>query len=224
MEAMRAMAGGAFPLRRVRRADARLLRIERWGVGLLVAVLHLLLAASVQRLLFGRTPSSDEQAMQLVYVDWLPPLPEPKPEPKAVPPASDSATVAPVEESHRVLERAAPTRSAPANAPLELSMPADDGWDAMAARRSAQARDARAFDRRNPVTRPPPERFPMVDRSPAALVRRIAMGLFWPPGYSDDPCAGVNEAIEAFSRQAASERHRRMLTDAVLQRNRYCPP
>ena len=32
------------------------------------------------------------------------------------------------------------------------------------------------------------------------------MGLFWPLGYSDDPCAGVNEAIEAFSRQAASER------------------
>jgi len=222
MEAMRAMPGGAFPLRRVRRADARLLRIERWGVGLLVAVLHLLLAASVQRLLFGRTPSSDEPAMQLVYVDWLPPLPEPKPE--AVPPASYPATIARVEESHRVLERAAPARSAPADAPLELSMPADDGWDATAAQHSAQARDAHAFDRRNPVTRPPPERFPMVDRSPAALVRRIAMGLFWPPGYSDDPCAGVNEAIEAFSRQPTSERHRRMLADAVLQRNRYCPP
>jgi hypothetical protein len=226
MEAVRAMAGGAFPLRRVRRADARLLRIERWGVGLLVAVLHLLLVASVQRLLFGRTPSSDEQAMQLVYVDWPPPLPKPKreSEPEAVPPASDSATAARVEESHRVLVSATPAQSAPADAPLELSMPADDAWDATAAQRSAQARDAHAFDRRNPVTRPPPERFPMVDRSPAALVRRIAMGLFWPPGYSDDPCAGVNEAIEAFSRQAASERHRRMLTDAVLQRNRYCPP
>lgn len=224
MEAVGAMPGGAFPLRRVRRADARPLRIERWGVGLLVAVLHLLLAASVQRLLFGRTPFSDEQAMQLVYVDWLPPLPEPKPEPKAAPPASDPATVARVEESHRLLESAAPAPAAPADAPLALSMPADDGWDVATARRSAQVRDAHAFDRRNPVTPPPPERFPMVDRSPAALVRRIAMGLFWPPGYSDDPCAGVNEAIKAFSRQPASEGHRRLLADAVLQRNRYCPP
>ena len=64
----------------------------------------------------------------------------------------------------------------------------------------------------------------MIDRSPAAIVRMISMGLFWPPGYSDAPCAGLNEAIDVFSRQATSERDRRLLADAVLQRSRYCPP
>ena len=94
------------------------------------------------------------------------------------------------------------------------------GLDGQAAKASA----ARTFGRRNPVPPPPTERFRMIDRSPAAIVRMISMGLFWPPGYSDDPCAGVNEAIDVFSRQATNERDRRLLADAVLQRSRYCPP
>lgn len=64
----------------------------------------------------------------------------------------------------------------------------------------------------------------MHNYSPADIVRMVSMGLFWPPGYSDDPCAGVSKAIDAFSRRATNERDRRMLADAVLHRSRYCPP
>lgn len=225
MEAVGAMAGGAFPLRRVRRADARPLRIERWGVGLLVAVLHLLLAASVQRLLLGHPAlAGSEPAMQLVYVSWLQRAQVPSRTPAARAPEPVVADAARTEGKRSVEASAVAERAATADAPLNLSLAADDRWTANDARRDTQTAAARAFYRRNPLPPPPPERFRMIDRSPAAIVRMISMGLFWPPGYSDDPCAGVNEAIEVFSRQATSERHRRMLADAVLQRNRYCPP
>lgn len=225
MEAVRAMAGGAFPLRHVRRADARLLRIERWGVGLLVVVLHLLLVAWVQRLLFGHpAPAAIEPAMQLVYVSWLPRVQVPSGTPAAGAPKPVVADAARTERKHPVEASAVAERAATADAPLNLSLAADDRWTANDAQRDTQAAAIRAFHRRNPVPRPPPERFRMHSRSPADIVRMVSMGLFWPPGYSDDPCAGVNEAIEVFSRQPTSERHSRMLADAVLQRNRYCPP
>lgn len=225
MEAMRAMPGGAFPLRHVRRADARLLRIERWGVGLLVAVLHLLLAAWVQRLLFGHpAPAGIEPAMQLVYVSWLPRAQAPSRTPVARASEPEVAGAARTEGKRPVENSAVAERAATADAPLNLSLAADDRWTANDAQRDTQAAATRAFHRRNPVTPPPPERFRWRSHSPADIVRMVSMGLFWPPGYSDDPCAGVSEAIESFSRQAANERHRRMLADAVLQRNRYCPP
>lgn len=225
MEAVRAMAGGTFPLRHGAADAARQRRSERWGVGLLVAVLHLLLAAWVQRLLFGHPASAGiEPAMQLVYVSWLPRAQAPSHTPvvrASKPVVADAARrerKRPAEVS-AVVERAATT-----GAPLDLSLVADDRWPENDAQRGAQAAATRAFQRHNPVSRPPPERFRMHSRSPADIVRMVSMGLFWPPGYSDDPCAGVNEAIDVFSRQPASERHSRMLADAVRQRDRYCPP
>lgn len=225
MDAVRAMPAGAFPLRRARRAEAPPPRIEQWGAGLLVAALHLLLGAGMQRLLSGHPMlAGNEPAMQLVYVSWLPRMQAPSRTPVARASERVVAEAARTERKRPVEASSVAERAAAEDAPLNLSLAADDGWTANDALRDTQTATARAFYRRNPVTPPPPERFPMGDRSPAALVRRIAMGLFWPPGYSDDPCAGVNEAIEAFSRQPASEGHRRLLADAVLQRNRYCPP
>lgn len=204
------------------RVDARLPRIERWSVGLLIAALHVLLAVSLQRLLFGRASLAGlEPAMQLVYVNWLPRAQEAPSMPASVPMAVVRERA---QRPHPAAEAPAADQSAPTDAPLKLSLAADDRWTTEIDRHAAQASAAQTFRRRNPVPPPPPERFRMIDRSPAAIVRMISMGLFWPPGYSDDPCAGVNEAIDVFSQRATNERDRRMLADAVLHRSRYCPP
>lgn len=223
-----AAAGGAFWPRWTHRndaLDARLQHIGRCAIALLIVALHVLLAIPLQRLLFGRPPSGErEQAMQLVYVSWLPRAQGP---PAAPAKATARSTVDAGRRAGRPVAAAASAAAestAPAAAPLALSRAADDRWTLDAGPRPAQASSAQVFRRRNPVPRPPPERFPMVDRSPAAVVRRIAMDLFWPAGYSDDPCAGLNEAIDAFSQRATNERDRRLLADALLQRSRYCPP
>lgn len=208
------------------RFDARLPRIERWCVGLLIICLHALLVIALQRLLFGHAPLAGlEPAMQLVYVSWLPRVQEP-------PPTSVATPAVPVVGAPERMKRPHPAeepsvmahRAAPLDTPLNLSLAADDRWTSDIDGQVAKASAARTFRRRNPVPPPPTERFRMIDRSPAAIVRMISMGLFWPPGYSDAPCAGVNEAIDVFSRQATDERDRRLLADAVLQRSRYCPP
>lgn len=210
------------------RVDARLSRIERWCVGLLIICLHALLAIALQRLLFGHAPLAGlEPAMQLVYVSWLPRVQEP-------PPVSAAAATAAASmgKARKRMERPDPSEAssaiahppAPADTPLNLSLASDDRWATGAGGYAAPTSTAQAFRRRNPVPPPPTERFRMIDRSPAAIVRMISMGLFWPPGYSDDPCAGVNEAIDVFSRKATNERDRRLLEDAMLQRSRYCPP
>lgn len=208
------------------RSDARLPRIERWCVGLLIICLHALLAIAVQRLLFGHAALAGlEPAMQLVYVSRLPRLQEPPPTSVATPAVRIVGTPERMKRPHPAeASSAIAARPAPADAQLNLSLAADDRWTPDADGQVAKASAARTFRRRNPVPPPPTERFRMIDRSPAAIVRRIAMGLFWPPGYSDDPCAGVNEAIDVFSRQATNERDRRLLADAVLHRSRYCPP
>lgn len=226
MEAVWVAPVGAFSPRRHdrdRRAlDARRSRIDRWGVGLVVVVLHVLLAVPLQRLLFGRaTLAGLEPAMQLVYVAWLPRAQEPPPAPASTPGASVRTRA---ERPRPAEEAAVADRPAPADAPLALSLAADDRWTTDAGRHAAPTSAVQSFRRRNPVQPPPPERFRMVDRSPAAIVRRVAMGLFWPPGYSDDPCAGINEAIDAFSQRTKSERDHRLLADAMLHRSRYCPP
>lgn len=227
MDATWAAHGGAFPLRyfRERRpADAPLPRIERWGVGLLVVALHLLLAASLQRLLSGRpSTGGTEPAMQLVYVHWLPRMREPRRPAAAIAPAPKADAAARIERAPPVEAAAVAASPTVSDAPLRLSLPTDDRWTADTGERTAQAAAARVLHRRNPVPPPPPERFRMIDRSPAAIVRMVAMGLFWPPGYNDDPCDGVDKAIDAFSRQARSARDRGLLEDAMLQKSRYCP-
>lgn len=58
--------------------------------------------------------------------------------------------------------------------------------------------------------------------SPEAVVKRVSKLLgFWPRGYSDSPCDGLDKAVQMFS-QGSSQRERRLLDDALDQRNRYC--
>ena len=68
----------------------------------------------------------------------------------------------------------------------------------------------------------PPERFRMREApSLASFVRAVAQTLFWPPGYTDDPCPGLKKAVRMFS-DASTERERGLLEDAVLLESRYC--
>lgn len=44
---------------------------------------------------------------------------------------------------------------------------------------------------------------------------------FWPPGYSDSPCAGLKKAVEMLG-SPGSAREERLLGDVIEQRQRYC--
>ena len=55
----------------------------------------------------------------------------------------------------------------------------------------------------------------------ADIVRAVSSTLFWPAGYTDDPCPGLRKAVEMLS-GASTERERVLLEDAVLLRSRYC--
>lgn len=197
------------------------LRLGRWSVGVSVAALHLLLAVALQRLLSEPSPGGAGSAMQLVFVRWLPRVQEPQRARAAASGQVDVARGAPARPSAGTGRVEPPATDV---APLKLSLPASDRWSTSSDQRAVDAAVARVLHRRNPVPSSPPERFPMHNYSPADIVRMVSMGLFWPPGYSDDPCAGVSKAIDAFSRRATNERDRRMLADAVLHRSRYCPP
>ena len=115
------------------------------------------------------------------------------------PPArAQASTVAPAEKTE---------------APRLILRPAEDG---LRFRQDALA------DRRGSIERPPPERFRMRETaSIAGAVRGVAQTLFWPPGYSDNPCSGLPEAVEKFS-GARTARERELLADAVRERSRYC--
>ena len=105
-------------------------------------------------------------------------------------------------------------------------MAADDQWN-LAAGRSAKD-DGIRFDRTdltrsiNPIRMGPPERFRMRPApSLADIVRAVSQALFWPKGYTDDPCPGLKKAVDMFS-APSSEREQGLLEDAVLLESRYC--
>ncbi len=58
--------------------------------------------------------------------------------------------------------------------------------------------------------------------SPEDVVRGVSQVLgFWPPGYSDDPCAGLDKAVEMFTHGRTS-REQGLLADALRERAKYC--
>lgn len=75
----------------------------------------------------------------------------------------------------------------------------------------------------NPIRPGPPERFRMRGQaSLAEVLRAAAQLLLWPPGYSDDPCAGLAEAAQALSGTASTNGRRALLEDVVRQQHQYC--
>lgn len=192
-------------------------RILAWG---LVALLHLLVAWVVTRPL--QLEIEPAPRMELVYIQ-LPPQPakEALLSIKAAP--TRRTRVAAKATSPRKMQpvtvAAADKPTAPVKAPL-----ADDRWDrpASAARadsvRTAPRDLMRGF---NPIQAGPRERFRMRSSSPADIVRAVSQALFWPPGYTDDPCPGIKKTMESL-RGASTDRERGLLEDAVRERDRYC--
>ena len=44
---------------------------------------------------------------------------------------------------------------------------------------------------------------------------------FWPPGYTDDPCAGLDTAVEMFT-HGRTRREQNLLVNALRERDKYC--
>lgn len=101
----------------------------------------------------------------------------------------------------------------------------DDAWD----RGEARPADGLVFVHQplastySPRPRPAPGRFRMQRQlSPEDVVRGVSQVLgFWPPGYSDDPCAGLDKAVEMFT-QGRTSREQGLLADALRERAKYC--
>jgi hypothetical protein len=73
--------------------------------------------------------------------------------------------------------------------------------------------------------RPAPERFKVRTKITTELIVREFGRLagLWPPGYTDDPCPGINRAIEeGKSMGVASDAERRLLADAAMVHQRFC--
>jgi len=70
-----------------------------------------------------------------------------------------------------------------------------------------------------------PERFKMKPKMTAELVVREFGRLagLWPPGYTDDPCPGINRTIEeGNSVGVTTDAQRRLLSDAMMVHQRFC--
>ena len=101
----------------------------------------------------------------------------------------------------------------------------DDEWD----RVGTEPSDGIDFEHQplassfNPRPRPAPGRFRMQRQlSPEDVVRGVSQVLgFWPAGYTDDPCAGLDKAVEMLS-QAQAPRDHDLLIDAMRERETYC--
>lgn len=101
----------------------------------------------------------------------------------------------------------------------------DDAWDRVA----AKPPDGILFAHQpltstySPRPRPAPGRFRMQrELSPEDVVRGVSQVLgFWPPGYTDDPCAGLDKAVEMFT-DGRTSRERGLLADALRERAKYC--
>lgn len=197
--------------------------IERIIAWTCVACVHLLLVW------IGTRPSSKAHAesrppMQLVFI-----LPRPDSAPSTGPVRTQRT--APVSRAANRLElrpdlgidTQAPRESTRARR-IEITT-ADDRWDMPTRARhdepSAIAQ-ANPMQRYNPIQMGAPGRFRMRRQiTPADIVRAVSMELFWPPGYTDDPCPGIDKAVRTLTAGSTARDHQ-LLQDAVLLQARYC--
>ena len=183
----------------------------------LVILVHLLAAWVAMQ----PPPIADDASpsMQLVFIR-LPTL-------TLRPPPAQARSRASAAEQRTSSRTASTTRTSIAEAPAAVPQTAeDDRWDLAAAR--IRKDDGIHFDDNalptgfNPIRMGPPERFRMRGQASLAdIVRAVSSTLFWPAGYTDDPCPGLRKAVEMLS-GASTERERVLLEDAVLLRSRYC--
>lgn len=193
--------------------------MDAFATWLFVALLHVVVAWMVMRpVVFGRGDAGIP--LQVVFIQQLNVHPQPV--------TKRDQAVAP-----RGLSTEPPSRPARAqsrgdqavSSPSAVLVVGDDAWD----RAGTGPADGIVFAHRtlassfNPRPRPAPGRFRMQRQlSPEDVVRGVSQVLgFWPPGYSDDPCAGLDKAVEMFT-QGRTAREQDLLVDALREREKYC--
>ena len=190
---------------------------------LAAALLHLLAAWALTRR--PPDPGATELPMELAYIRLPPP-----PAPVEVPlPSVNIQKQAAASNTRIVTPVKADTSSANSDEPAgfrQVNVLSDE-WSTPAA--PGERGDAVRFERKspmasiNPIRPGPPERFRMRRQANLAdVLRAAAQLLLWPPGYSDDPCAGLAEAAQALSGRASTTGRRALLDDVVKQQNQYC--
>lgn len=197
-------------------------RVIAWSC---VAFAHLLFAwvatrMSAQRPVIG-------PAMELVFIQL-----RSLPSPKNVPEIKQQALPDPPMTAHLKLRpdievAAHPSSDRTPARPLQVTT-ADDRWSS--ASDTARKFDGISFSRNkltssfNPLQAATPTRLHLrfqKELSLSDVVRAISASLFWPPGYTDDPCGGLSKAVEILS-TGSTEREHKLLEDAALQQSRYC--
>ena len=192
--------------------------IIAWG---LVALIHLLILWIATRPL--KLMADTSSPMELIYIQLTPPTLQKTVRLKGPPaPVAQLFTTRPAPQPRDVMNQSSP---ADLPAPTLQSTDADDRWHLTGpANKSEGIRITRnkLTDSYNPVQMGPPERFRMRQQlSPADIVRAVSKELFWPPGYTDDPCGGIEKAVQMLSGGSTPREHA-LLRDAIEQQQKDC--
>lgn len=207
-----------------RRTKARpVLELERVIAWSFVAIAHLLLAWLATRISVSRPITGSP--MELVFIQ-LPPTP---PLTKTVARARQAVSVSPMTAqrlSQQEAKIAAPPASDQSPARSVQVTTVDDQWSNTP--EPANKRDGISFERNqlttsfNPIRASAPQQMRLRRQfSPRDVLRAVSQALFWPPGYTDDPCIGLAKAVEIFSAGTTAREHI-LLADAALQQSTYC--
>lgn len=199
------------------------MEIERIIAWSFVAIAHLLLAWFAMRVSVPRPVSS--RPMELVFIQ----LPSSPPPMKTVARKQQAVTGSPMAarlKSRQKTEMATLPASDSNPAHSLLVTAEDDRWSS--ASEPTGKYDGISFSRNkltssfNPIQASTPPRLHLRRQwSPRDVLRAVSAGLFWPPGYTDDPCGGLAKAVEILSTGTTMREHR-MLEDVALQQSRYC--
>ena len=196
-------------------------RMERTGAWSIVIAIHVLVAWMVTRptAIEGRSGPP----MELVYIQLPPPSPKQVRKIAAPQGQPEHPRAARLDQPHGTTPNLGTT--VVATKPTLPATSADDHWDLPGRVSEGEPIAFGGTDpmhRINPIQVGPPERFRMRGQlSPADIVRIVSMGLFWPPGYSDNPCGGIEKIVQTLS-GASTARERSLFEDAVKQQQRYC--
>lgn len=200
--------------------SARTSGIENVAAWSLVALIHFLLAWMATRPSMPIAPAG--RSMEITYVELRPPIRS-----LALPSMTPTGQAGRPTRRAQLQAQAVTRPSSPTDSPASTvqSDVADDRWQVIErAHKDEGIQFARnkLTDRYNPIQAGPPGRFHMrPPPSPAEFVRAVSKELFWPPGYTDDPCGGLDKAVQML-RDGSSPREHELLRDAVAQQDQYC--
>lgn len=182
---------------------------------LFVALLHAVVVWVVSRPVFME-PGNVGPPLQVVFIQ--------RPHSKQQPVAKSARVVVAQGRKAASQVRSEPRLSRPPKSNPTMVV-GDDVWD----RPATTPADGITFTQNpfastyNPRPRPAPGLFRMRRQlSPEDIVRGVSQILgFWPPGYTDDPCAGLDKAVSMLT-AASTRREQYLLVDALRERDKYC--